>query len=134
MFGPAGGLYVYRIYGIHLCANVVTGPSGRGSAVLLRAIEPIDGDELMARRRNTDARTLLGSGPGRLCQALEIREDDDGIDLLDSGAEIRLAPPAEPIVRPIVSGPRIGISKAVDRPWRWGLADSTHLSRRFAPV
>lgn len=131
MFGPPGHLYVYRIYGIHLCANVVTGPSGRGSAVLLRAIEPVDGAAVMAERRGVQRPGDLGSGPAKLCQALGISADHDGLDLLDPGAGVRLAPPPDREDRSIVSGPRIGITKAVDRPWRWGLADSPHLSRRF---
>lgn len=134
MFGPAGHLYVYRIYGIHLCANVVTGPPGRASAVLIRAIEPIEGTVLMAQRRGNDRPSALGSGPGRLCQALGISADHDGLDLLDAGSPVRLTAPPGATDRPIVNGPRIGISKAVDRPWRWGLADSPHLSRRFEPT
>lgn len=131
MFGPAGCLYVYRIYGIHLCANVVTGPTGRGSAVLIRAIEPLDGSAVMAQRRGLDSPTDLGSGPGKLCQALGVSADHDGLDLFDPDSVIRLAPPSGVHERPVVNGPRIGISTAVDRPWRWGLADSAHLSRRF---
>lgn len=115
MFGPAGRLYVYLSYGIHCCANVVTGGVGDGQAVLLRAIEPIEGIETMRLRRG---REPLADGPGKLCQALGIALADDGVDLSGAG-RIRIvddgaAVPCAPIV-----GPRIGISKGVDRPWRF---------------
>lgn len=117
MFGPPGHLYVYLSYGIHRCANVVTGPEGSGQAVLIRAVVPISGiDEVRARRGTRDRE--LANGPGKLCQALGIELDDDGCDLA-GGSRITIAdddvpPPPEP-----VTGPRIGISKAVDRPWRF---------------
>jgi len=115
MFGPPGRLYVYLSYGIHRCANVVTGAEGDGQAVLIRAIEPLAGVEVMLLRRG---RTPLANGPGKLCQALGIGLGDNGavlcgpgpIRLLDDGTE----PPSEPIV-----GPRVGITKAVDTPWRF---------------
>ena len=115
MFGPGGQLYVYLSYGIHCCANVVTGIEGDGQAVLLRSIEPLDGIEEMLRRRR---RSPLANGPGKLCQALGIGLDDNGaglcgpgpIRLLDDGTQ----PPFEPIV-----GPRVGITKSVDTPWRF---------------
>lgn len=131
MFGPPGRLYVYRIYGKHWCANVVAGPAGRGSAVLIRAVEPVVGVDTMARRRGVVELHAIGSGPGKLCQALAITGAHDGVDLLDSSSPIRLVPPDTAPPEQIVSGPRIGISKAVDRPWRFGLAGSHHLSRRF---
>lgn len=131
MFGPPGRLYVYLIYGIHLCANVVVGPAGQGSAVLLRALEPLNGEDLMADRRGQNRPTAWTSGPGKLCQALGIQRDHDGVDVLDDNSEIRLIPPTQHHDRPAVAGPRIGITKAVDRPWRFGLADSVHLSRPF---
>jgi DNA-3-methyladenine glycosylase len=133
MFGRAGLLYVYRIYGMHWCANVVVGPPDRGSAVLIRAIEPISGEDQMSRRRGVRAPTALGSGPGKLCQALGITGDHDGTDLLEPTSPIRLHAPVDATVdrRSIVTGPRIGISKATDRPWRFGFVDSTCLSRGF---
>lgn len=133
MFGPAGRLYVYRIYGVHWCANVVVGPPGRGSAVLIRAIEPSGDSALMAQRRGTTQPSALGSGPGKLCQALGISGAHDGVDLLDRGAPVRLIAPHAADDRPIVTGPRIGISKATDRLWRFGYADSACSSRRFPP-
>ena len=115
MFGPGGHLYVYLSYGIHRCANVVTGSDGDGQAVLIRAIDPLDGAADMLRRRG---RAPLADGPGKLCQALGIDLDDNGVDLCGSGA-IRVlddgtGPPVDPII-----GPRVGISKGVDTPWRF---------------
>lgn len=118
MFGPAGHLYVYFTYGMHWCANVVTGEDGEGSAVLLRAVTPIEGVDLMRERRG--GRTGLADGPAKLCQAFAIGRDHNGTDLLSSDPDsVRLlddgtAPPRRPLV-----GPRIGITKAVDTPWRW---------------
>jgi DNA-3-methyladenine glycosylase len=115
MFGPPGRLYVYRSYGIHWCANVVCEEPGTGAAVLLRALEPTHGLDLMrARRAVTDARVLC-SGPGRLTQALGLTGADDGADLGDPPFE--LIPPVE---EPIVDAtPRIGISRATDVHWRF---------------
>jgi DNA-3-methyladenine glycosylase len=116
MFGPAGHLYVYFTYGMHFCANVVTGEEGHGAAVLLRAVTPIAGLDLMTERRN--GRRDLADGPAKLCQAFAIGPTQNGADLC-TAADIGLfddgtPPPAKPSV-----GPRIGISKAVDVPWRW---------------
>ena len=135
MFGPPGFLYVYLIYGTHWCANVVVGPPDRGSAVLIRAIEPISGEEQMAERRGVRAWSAFGSGPGKLCQALGITGDHDGTDLLEPASLIRLRGPSGASLEPrsIAAGPRIGISKATDRPWRFGYPDSGCLSRRFPP-
>ncbi len=114
MFGPPGRLYVYLSYGIHCCANVVTGADGDGQAVLLRAIDPFDGTDAMLRRRG---RLPLADGPGKLCQALGIRLGDNGIDLstssiciLDDGTP----PPSDPVI-----GPRVGITRASDLPLRF---------------
>jgi len=132
MFGPPGHLYSYLIYGMHVCANVVVGPPGRGAAVLIRALEPVEGVSAMIERRGSTAELNLCSGPGKLCQALGISLDHDGLDLFDSESLVQLRPPDQPLTERIVTGPRIGITKAVDQPWRFGLADSAHLSRRFA--
>lgn len=125
MFGPPLTVYVYRSYGVHWCVNIVTGPAGHGAAVLLRAIEPTVGLDVMAERRRTAAPRLLASGPGRLTEALGISIAHDGLPLD--------APPFELIPREgtpdIIAGPRIGITKAADRPWRFGLRGSPYLSR-----
>lgn len=125
MFDGPGRVYVYRSYGIHWCLNFVCSDA---AAVLIRAIEPTDGLDAMAARRGlTDARSLC-SGPGKLSEALGISRAVDGL-MLD-GPPFIFRPAAE---RPaIVVGPRIGISKAVDMPWRFGVAGSSFLSRRFA--
>ncbi|WP_040494907.1 DNA-3-methyladenine glycosylase [Ilumatobacter nonamiensis] len=117
MFGAPGRLYVYLSYGIHRCANVVTGPEGSGQAVLIRAVVPVDGIDTMRERRvRSDAE--LANGPGKLCQALGIDLADNGVDLVGGDrvtiADDGLPPPVDPL-----TGPRIGISKAVDRPWRF---------------
>jgi len=125
MFGPPGHAYVYRSYGIHLCLNLVGRP---GEAVLLRALAPDLGLDLMQARRGTDKPGLLCSGPGRLGQALGVTPEDDG--LAPGAALAILGAPADPAA--LVCGPRIGISRATDRPWRFGLRESPWLSRRFA--
>jgi len=116
MFGPAGHLYVYFTYGMHFCANVVTGADGAGAAVLLRAVDPVAGLELMSERRG--GRPQLADGPAKLCQAFGIAGDLNGVDLLTGDGvglfDDGVPPPSDPRV-----GPRIGITKAVDVPWRW---------------
>lgn len=124
MFGPPGRLYVYLSYGIHRCANVVTGAEGDGQAVLIRAIEPLAGVEEMLLRRG---RTPLADGPGKLCQALGIGLGDNGAVLCGPGPIRLLDDGTEPASEPIV-GPRVGITKAVDTPWRFrsgGRVDSS---------
>jgi DNA-3-methyladenine glycosylase len=128
MFGAPGHAYVYRSYGIHWCLNFVCEDEGVASAVLIRALEPTQGlDEMRARRRVAEPR-LLCSGPGRLCQALGITREHDGLPIDRPPFELR---PAAAPVR-VISGPRIGITKAADRAWRYGLAGSRFLSRPFA--
>lgn len=123
MFGPAGHAYVYRIYGLHWCLNVVGLP---GHAVLIRALEPLDGIAAMQARRGPGK--PLCTGPGRLAEALGISGADDGRAF--GGADFRLDPAPE---RPagVLTGPRVGIRKAADWPMRFGLAGSRYLSRRF---
>ncbi|MEX5720372.1 DNA-3-methyladenine glycosylase [Geodermatophilus maliterrae] len=118
MFGPPGRLYVYFSYGVHWCANVVVGPEGAGSAVLLRAGEVVVGEELArARRPSARAARDLARGPARLTQALGIGPDDRNADLLDATSPVRLhtGDPAAPVE----SGPRVGISVATELPWRF---------------
>lgn len=128
MFGPAGWAYVYRSYGIHWCLNVVCGGTGHGAAVLIRALAPSAGIGTMRLRRGVADERLLCSGPGRLCQALAVTRELDGLALDAPPFSFlpRTTPPP-----PLVTGPRIGISKAVDRPWRFGLAGSRAVSRPF---
>jgi DNA-3-methyladenine glycosylase len=127
MFLPGGHVYVYRSYGIHWCLNLVCGEEEVASAVLVRALEPLAGLEEMRLRRGVEEPRLLCSGPGRLCQALAITRAHDGLPLD--------APPFELCARraavDVVAGTRIGITKAAERPWRYGLAGSRFLSRPF---
>jgi DNA-3-methyladenine glycosylase len=125
MFGEPGRLYVYRSYGIHWCMNVVCGPPGVGAAVLVRALEPRFGLARMRERRGTDDPRLLATGPGRVGQALAA-----GPALNGAVAEL-VAPDGPP--RSVVAGPRVGISRATERPWRFRDADSPFVSRGGRP-
>jgi DNA-3-methyladenine glycosylase len=139
MYGPGGHLYVYLSYGVHWCANVVCGPVGEAQAVLLRALEPVEGLELMRQARWRDQRRQddreLCRGPGRLCQALGIDRRCDGTDLTVRDAAVWLAddgvpPPAQPLA----TG-RVGISVAADRPWRFAVDGHRSVGRHpKAPV
>ena len=118
MFGPPGRLYVYFTYGQHFCSNVVTGPEGYGSAVLLRAAEPLDGFETMAANRGTDAVRLLCSGPARLTRALEIGRADNGTDLMKDPSLFLLA--GSPIgARATGRSTRVGVNVGVEQRWRF---------------
>lgn len=130
MFGPPGRLYVYRSYGIHWCVNLVCEGEGSGAAVLLRALEPLDGVIDMRVRRGAMPDRLLCAGPGRLTQAMGIDGGLDGTSAVDPGGPVCLRASPGPV--PVVTGPRVGITKATDKPWRFGIADSPHLSRPFA--
>ena len=129
MFGPPGCVYVYRSYGIHWCINFVCRETGHGAGVLIRALEPTDGLATMRQRRGLDDERLLCAGPGRLGQALGIDLSYSGLRLDQPPFELFAAEPSAQHV--VVSGPRIGISKAVEQPWRFGLAGSKFLSRPF---
>ncbi len=120
MFGPPGTLYVYRSYGIHWCANIVVGDEGTGAAVLVRAGRAVAGVDHMVNRRGRESD--LVNGPGKLTQALAIDLSHNGIDLLSADSPIRLTPGEEPAT--IRATPRIGISKAIERPWRFLSASS----------
>ena len=130
MFGPSGRAYVYRSYGIHWCLNFVCREEGHGAGVLIRAIEPTAGLARMRERRGLEDERLLCSGPGRVGQALGI-DGSFGGHRLDR-APFRLLPAeAELLEGDLLTGPRIGISKAMDVPWRFGLKGSRHLSKPF---
>jgi DNA-3-methyladenine glycosylase len=130
MFGPPGHAYVYRSYGLHWCINFVCGPRGEGNAVLIRALAPTAGLEAMGARRGMDDPRKLCAGPGRLCQALGITRAQDGHSL--TAPPFGLSPAK---ARPdIVVGPRIGISQAREKPWRFGAAGSPFLSKPFPSI
>jgi DNA-3-methyladenine glycosylase len=130
MFGPPGHAYVYRSYGIHWCLNLVCGGEGVPEAVLIRALEPTSGLDVQQRRRGLEDVQALCSGPGKLCQALGITGEHDGLALdvppflLQARAEIP----------EIVTGPRIGITRAAELNWRYGEAGSPFLSRGLRPT
>jgi len=128
MFGTPGHAYVYRSYGLHWCLNFVCRESGHGAGVLIRALEPTAGIEQMAHRRGMTDLRLLCAGPGRLGQALGITHAHNGLRLDRPPFFIAAGAPGTEVV----SGPRIGITKGVDAPWRYGLAGSRFLSRPFA--
>ena len=132
MFGPPAHAYVYRSYGLHWCFNTVCRESGHGAGVLLRALEPTHGLDTMRERRGLDNPRLLCAGPGRLTQALGIGAQHAGLSL--RAPPFTLLQPAGAAGADVVSGPRIGISKAQDAPWRFGERNSRFLSRAFAPA
>jgi DNA-3-methyladenine glycosylase len=127
MFGPPGFAYVYRSYGIHWCVNFVCEAEGSASAVLIRALEPTEGLATMRRRRGLKDDRSLCSGPGKVCQALGITKAHNGLALDKPPFEL-CARTKEPEIE---AGPRIGITKAVDQPWRYGLKGSKFLSKPF---
>ena len=129
MFGPPGHAYVYRSYGIHWCLNFVCEAQGSASAVLIRALQPTQGIALMRRQRGLTDERALCSGPGKLCEALGVTRRHNGLALDRAPFDLR-ARAARP---EIAVGPRIGISKAVEHPWRYGLQGSKFLSKPFKP-
>ena len=133
LYGPPGVAYVYRSYGIHALLNAVCEPEGEGAAVLIRALEPLDGIDEMRTRRGLHRLDELCSGPGKLTQALGVDLDLNATSLLDG--PIRFGPPVRerPAVE-VVVGPRIGITKAVDLPWRFCALGSRHVSRPWPPA
>jgi DNA-3-methyladenine glycosylase len=127
MFGPPGYLYVYRSYGIHWCMNFTCEEEGSAAAVLIRAIEPVEGLALMRRRRGVEDPRLLCSGPGRVCEALAVTAAHNGLALDEPPFALYAA--AGPVE--VVSGIRIGLTKAVEKPWRYGEKGSRFLSKPF---
>jgi DNA-3-methyladenine glycosylase len=131
MFGPAGRLYVFLAYGMNFCANVVTGPEGSASAVLLRGGEVIEGLEVARRRRGTKVEKELTRGPGKLCSALNIRLKENRADLGTGPVTLELHDPIDPGL--ISSGPRVGLTEGADLPWRfWITGDPTVSAYRAA--
>lgn len=129
MFGPAGRLYVYFTYGMHYCMNVVTGVEGEGSAVLIRAVEPIRGEARMAQNRRPGIpQAQLTNGPAKVCQALAIDKQWNGHDLRKSPLLLRILPAVEP--NQIVTTTRIGITKDAHRPWRFYIAGNPFVSQQ----
>lgn len=132
MFGPPGHLYVYFTYGMHWCCNPVCGEDGEGVAVLLRALEPRRGLEAMRVARGEHIRRDrdLCNGPAKLCEALAITGLDDGADLVTADRGVWIEDDGMPPPRRPGRGPRIGITKGVEHPWRWWVPDQAHVSRR----
>jgi DNA-3-methyladenine glycosylase len=126
MFGPPGHLYVYFTYGMHYCCNIVTGPVGRGAAVLIRALEPLEGSEVMAANRGGRFGAAISNGPAKLCQALEIDKGWNGHNLQEPPLRLELRPalPATAIVQTT----RIGISQAKELPWRFYIRGNSFVS------
>jgi DNA-3-methyladenine glycosylase len=127
MFGPPGHVYVYRSYGIHWCFNLVCREAGHGAGVLIRALQPTHGLDLMRQRRQVQDDRVLCAGPGRVAQALGITHEHDGWPV--SQPPFELHPATAPTN--VLTDVRIGISKAIDKPWRFGLAGSRYVSRPF---
>ena len=127
MFGPPGHAYVYRSYGVHWCLNLVCEEPGRAEAALVRALQPTHGLARMRARRGVEAERALCSGPGKLCQALGVTREHDGLPL----DEPPFALFAREALPEIVTGPRIGLTRGAETPWRYGLAGSPFLSRPF---
>jgi DNA-3-methyladenine glycosylase len=130
LFGDPGTAYVYRSYGIHALLNAVCEPRDTGAAVLIRALEPVDGVEAMRERRGLHRLEDLCSGPGKLTQALGIGLEHNATSLIDGPVRVL---PREGAAPELVAGPRIGITKAADLPWRFCAAGSRHVSRPWPP-
>jgi DNA-3-methyladenine glycosylase len=128
MFGPAGHLYVYFIYGMHYSMNVVVGPEDRGTGILIRAVEPVAGEELLQLNRPAAHGVNLTNGPGKLCQALDVDRSFNGHDLSAAPLQLRIRP-ALPVTD-IVQTTRVGISQAQDQPWRFYIKGNPFVSKR----
>jgi DNA-3-methyladenine glycosylase len=127
MFGPSGHLYVYFTYGMHYCCNVVTGPEGHGSAVLIRALEPLEGLEVMEQNRNGRGGQETTNGPAKLCEAFLIDKSFNGHDLRQKPLRLELQDAIDQTE--IVQTTRIGISQAKDKPWRFYIRGNPYVSR-----
>lgn len=126
MFGPAGHLYVYFTYGMHYCCNVVVGEAGYGAAVLIRAAEPVVGEDVLVTRRGNKRGVDLLNGPAKLCQALAINKTMNGHNLVESPLRLRVQPEVK---KEVVTTTRVGISQAKDVPWRFYIKNSPYVSR-----
>lgn len=126
MFGPAGHLYVYFTYGMHFCVNVVTGQTGHGEAVLIRALEPLEGIECMVQNRGRS--NNLTNGPAKLAQALGLDKRQNGVNLLQDDSAVKLETGATP--SGITTTTRVGISENVDHPWRFYITNNPYISKR----
>jgi DNA-3-methyladenine glycosylase len=127
MFGPAGFLYVYFTYGMHYCCNVVVGPAGHGAAVLIRAIEPLEGEGVMAANRRGITGEQLTNGPAKLCYALGIDKTMNGHDLHAPPLQLVMNPPLAP--ESIVQTTRVGITQAREVPWRFYIKGNPYVSK-----
>lgn len=127
MFGPPGFLYVYFTYGMHYCCNVVTGEAGHGSAVLIRALEPLSGLDIMSQNRRGQSGERLANGPAKLCQAFGVDKTLNGHDLHESPLRLIVQPPIDQ--QQIIQTTRVGISRAQDVPWRFYVKDNPYVSR-----
>jgi DNA-3-methyladenine glycosylase len=127
MFGPAGHLYVYFTYGMHYCCNVVVGPEGYGAAVLIRAVEPLEGQDEMLLLRHGRGEHQLTNGPAKVCQALAIDKSCNGHDLAEPPIALEFMPPLA--VDKIVQTTRVGITKAIDQPWRFYIRGNPYVSK-----
>ena len=127
MFGPAGHLYVYFTYGMHYCMNVVTGPEGEGSAVLIRAVEPLLGEEMMLKSRGGRGGVELTNGPAKVCQAFQIDKTLNGHDLQEAPLKLLLESPLK--ASSIVRTTRVGINQAKEVPWRFYVRGNAYVSR-----
>lgn len=127
MFGPSGHVYVYFTYGMHFCCNVVTGREGQGAAVLIRAVEPLEGEDIMSTRHRGLRGVAVTNGPAKLCQALAIDRSMNGHDLALSPLRLVVRDPL--VQREIIQTTRIGITQAKDMPWRFYIADNAYVSK-----
>ena len=129
MFGPGGHLYVYFTYGMHWCANAVCGPEGEGTAVLLRAVAPVDGVDLMQAARPGRRPADLANGPAKLCQAFGLDRAFDGADLVTGDRGVAIADDGTPAPRRPANSTRVGLSNGREHPWRWWVPADPHVSR-----
>lgn len=127
MFGPGGHAYIYFTYGMHYCFNVVSGPAGHGQGVLIRALEPLEGIEIMKQRRNKDDSKILCNGPAKLVQAMGITKNDYGSPLFEG--KLRIESYRLMKSKDIQTGPRIGISKERDKKWRFCVKNNNFVSK-----